>query len=649
MLPDMKKNVVLIFLLFFYSSTFFGQTLVRYGNQTITRDEFLQAYRKNNVNVKGIEKNYREYLDLYIRYRLKVQAAYDMKLDTLSGQITELQNFKSQIVDQYINDETSLNRMAKEAFLRSQMDIRVSYIFVAIAKNAIPADTVKAWFKIQEAYRAIKENKDFGETAIQYSEDPYAKINSGDLNFVTVFDLPYAMETVAYNTPTGKFSSVFRMEAGYVILKKTAQRPAEGRIHVAQILLAFPYQATAAVKTETHHRADSIYQAIRAGADFAEMARKFSGDNLSYQLGGILPEFGIGKYESGFEITAFGLKKDGDISEPYESSFGYHIIKRISRKPVLPVADQKTLDELKEKIKENPRVSISRREKLQNILKQTKFKEFVPAGNILWAYTDSMIENKKPTMGTGINDQSILFQFPQKKYTMGDWIVYRKSLRSVPSLTRGKTNSEILDLYRQTVAFEYYKEHLENYNIAYAEQVREFRDGNLLFEIMQMKIWNKAAADSVGLKKYFESHTSSYWWQSGAEAIIFNATNSTAANKLQSDLEKNIRFWRKKIDSFGGQIQADSGRFELKQIPAFANAPAGEAGQFTQMKINQDKSVQFAYIIREYATPSPRTFEEARGLVINDYQNELENKWIDELKKKYPVVMNEAVFKSLPK
>jgi len=645
------KNVVLIFLLLFISNSFFGQTLVRYGNHTITREEFLTAFRKNNSRVKATEKSYREYLNLYIKYRLKVQAAFDTKLDTLPGQITELQNFKSQIVDQYTNDESSLNQMAKEAFIRSQHDLRLSYIFVAAAKNTSPADTVRAWKKIQDAYRDLKNGKDFGETAIQFSEDPFVKNNRGDLDFITAFDLPYAMETVAYYTILGKFSPVFRTGGGYIILKKTAERPAAGRIRVAQILVAFPYLANEAAKEETQKRADSIYKAIRNGADFAELARKFSGDNLSYQLGGSLPEFGIGKYERGFENTAYDLKNDGDISEPYASSFGYHIIKRIKRIPVPSVADKKTLDELKEKIKTDPRVAVSRKQMLLTILKKTQFKEFIPPGNLLWDYTDSLLQNKKPALNSGINDKTVLFQFPDRKYSIGDWMVYRKSLKSSPNLTNGKTPAEILDGYRQNTAFEYYKQHLEKYNPAFAAQVNEFRDGNLLFEIMQRQIWNRSSADSAGLKKYFEVHVKNYWWKPGAEAIIFNVSNLASAKKLSEALGKNINNWRKDVDSLGGQIQTDSGRFELKQIPGGLPVAAGRFTEYisTASSANKENPVQFAYIIREYVNSSPRTFGEARGLVINDYQNELENKWIEELKKKYPVTINETVFQTLPK
>ncbi len=640
------KNVFLIFLLTFCCYTFYGQTLVSYGKQTISRQEFLTAFRKNNTHTKATEKTYRDYLNLYIRYKLKVQAAKDLKLDTLAGQITELKNFKSQIVDQYINDEISLNQMAREAFVRSQRDLRISYIFVTAPKNASPADTAKAWQKIQDAYKALNNKKDFGETALQYSEDPNVKENRGDLGYITVFDLPYAMETVAYNTTPGKFSPVFRTNGGYIILKTTAQRPAEGLIKVAQILIIFPFEAKEPEKLSTRQRADSIYQALKNGADFGTMARKYSGDNLSYQLGGVLPEFGIGKYEAGFETTAFNLKKDGDISQPYQSSFGYHIIKRLSRNPIPAKADQKALDRMKEKIKADPRVAISKKRMTQTILKQTQFKEYLPPGNRLWDYTDSALLNKPPASNAGITDQTVLFQFPEKKYTIGDWINYRRNLRSSPNVTNGKTNSDILDLYRQTIAFDYYREHLEKYNAAFAAQVNEFSDGNLLFEIMQRQIWNRTIADSDGLKKYYETNIKKYWWKPGAEAIIFNAPNLNVAKKLEGELAKSIINWRITVDSYAGQIHADSGRFELSQIPGKQSVPAGK---FTQLATNSDQSVQFAYIVRAYNAPSPRTYDEARGLVINDYQSEQEDRWIDELKKKYPVTINETVFKTLPK
>jgi peptidyl-prolyl cis-trans isomerase SurA len=488
--------------------------------------------------------------------------------------------------------------------------------------------------------------------AIRFSEDPFVKNNLGDLGFITVFDLPYSIETVVYKTALGRYSTVFKTAGGYVILKKTAERAALGRIHAAQILVAFPFQANDVAKKETLRRADSIYLAIRNGSDFAALAKKFSGDNLSYQLGGSLPEFGIGKYEKGFEETAFNLKNDGDVSEPYASSFGYHIIKRVTRIPVPSKLDQKTLNDLKEKIKKDPRIAISRDQMLQTILKKTKFNQSLSPDNRFWDYTDSLLKNKKPASNAGINDATVLFQFPEKKYTVGDWIIYRKSLRTSPNLTNGKTNSEILDGYRQAVVFEYYKQHLEQYNAAYAVQVNEFRDGNLLFEIMQRQIWNRSSADSAGLEKYFEADKEKYWWKPGAEAVIFNALNLSSADKLSADIKINFHNWRMEVDSLASQVQADSGRFEWKQIPGNGKTISGSKitpYAYSTSQESKNKSVQFAYIIRVYPNPSPRSFAEARSMAINDYQNDLENKWIEELKKKYPVSINESTLKTLPK
>jgi len=638
------KNVVLIAFLLSCSQTFFGQTLAWYGNNQISRDEFLSAYRKNNANAKATEQSYREYLELYIRYRLKVRAAYDKKLDTLPGQISELQNFRSQIADQYSNDETSLNRMVDEAFVRSRKDIRLSYIFVPAAKSAAPGDTLRARQKINEAYDKLKKTKDFGEVALAYSEDPFVKNNRGDLGFITVFDLPYAIETMAYQIGVGRVSPVFRTGAGYFIIKKTAERPAAGRMRAAQILLIFPYQTNDSAKADTRQRADSLYQAIRSGSDFGDLARKFSGDNLSYQLGGVLPEFGIGKYDPAFEKQAYELQKDGDVSEPFASSFGYHIVKRIARIPVSLTRDKKTMDALRERVKSDKRIEVSRREMLQSVLKETGFKQLVPAGSHLFIVTDSLLQYKKPPAYPDLNEHSALFYFPDKKFTVSDWVSYRRTLGSVPSMINGKTNQDLLDQYKQTVAFDYYKAHLERYNKDFANQLQEFRDGNLLFEIMQRQVWDRASSDSAGLKNFFEAHARNYEWKASVDAILFNAGNQGSAEKIKRDLQAGAGNWRSLVDSLGSQVQADSGRFEMKQLPG--NGMGVEKG-FTPITVNADKSVQFAYVIRKHADPSPRSFGDARGIVINDYQSELENSWIAELKKKYPVRVEEAVFRTL--
>ena len=180
--------------------TTFSQTLFTYGNKSVSKDEFLKAYSKNNVDNPLTEQALRDYLDLYIPFKLKVQAAYDLKLDTLATQRAELQAFRNQVMQAFLSDAGSVAALVNEAFNRSQQDIRISHIFIAAPKDSA-ALSARAEQQAKEAYRLLQEGKNFGEVAISYSNDPSVRSNQGDIGYITVFSLPYELETLAYSTP----------------------------------------------------------------------------------------------------------------------------------------------------------------------------------------------------------------------------------------------------------------------------------------------------------------------------------------------------------------------------------------------------------------------------------------------------------------
>jgi peptidyl-prolyl cis-trans isomerase SurA len=247
----------------------------------------------------------------------------------------------------------------------------------------------------------------------------------------------------------------------------------------------------------------------------------------------------------------------------------------------------------------------------------------------------------------GIDNKTVLFSFSKNNIAVSDWLNYVKRANNVPSLSNGKTKKEIFEQYLQTTALEYYRNHLEEYNKDFAYQLNEFKEGNMLFEIMERKVWNKASADSNGLKSYFEANKNKYWWDESADAIVFTCSNENAANNVKKKIQNDISGWRKLLDASDGSSQADSGRFLLTQLPIPDQKKFGDA-QFTSFVSNQpDNTITFAYIVKVYNERSPRNFNEARGLATNDYQIYLEDKWIGELKKQYPVKVNEDVFKSL--
>lgn len=649
MVVQCRIALVLLFSCILYSRGF-TQPILTYDASSISKDEFLNAYRKNNTASRTTAKSYRDYLELYIRYKLKVKAAYDLRMDTLPSQVAELQNFRNQMVEPYMHDEASLEKLVHQTFLRSQKDIHLAHIFIAAPATALPADTLKAFNKAREAFAALQKGSEFGEVAIEYSDDPYVKNNRGDMGYITVFSLPYDLETLAYGTPLGKFSRVYRSRGGYHIFKNLGERKGLGKVRVAQILLAYPQNATDQAKSETGKRADSIYAVILKGENFGELARKFSGDNLSYQIGGEIPEFGVGKYEPGFEKAAFALGRDGEIGAPYASAFGYHIIKRLGRKPVPSAADKATLDALRQQVMNDPRIEIARKEMLQRILKTTRFRQNSNLSESqLWAYTDSIVQHKPPPRIPGLNDSTVLFYFDAKAFFVKDWIDYRKSVRNVPGAGPVRSNKELFERYRENVAYDYYRNHLEYYNKEFAAQLKEFREGNLLFEIMQRKVWDKASADSAGLESYYKAHGGKYWWAPSADAMVFTFSTEKAAGEITRKISANPSAWRKILDSSGNQAQADSGRFELSQLPK-AETGSLQPGMFSsRVKNPADNTVTAAYILKIYPEREPRSYTDARGLVINDYQNYLEDSWISELKKKYPVKINETVFNNLPK
>lgn len=651
---DMSLPVRILFLcLFIFCSRLSAQSLFTVDGSGVSKEEFLRAYFKNNNGDKPTEKTYRDYLDLYIRYKLKVRAAYEAQLDTLPGQRSELQNFRSQVSDSYLKDESSLDKLIKEVWTREHADIHISHIYIALPKDPL-ADTAQAYSKAMAAYNELKRGKKFGEVAIAYSDDPSVKSNQGSLGWITAFTLPYVLETLAYSTPAGQYSKPFRSKGGYHIFKNDGERKAWGKIKVAQILVAFPPGATEATRVATRQKADSIYAVLLKGGDFAALARTSSGDNLSYQQGGELPDFGIGHYDSAFEATAFGLDRPGEISKPLPSAYGFHIIKLIARKPVPQQLDEDVTNTLKQQVLNDPRIEVSRKALFAKIWRETNLQRASISEPELWAFTDSATRNMGYTSNASLNMATVLFNFAQRSYTMREWVDYVRQVRG-PRTNGGPSDKDLFERYVERSSMDYYRNHLEEFNKDFAFQLTEFKEGNLLFEVMQRKIWDKASTDSAGLRNYYEAHKNKYWWESSADALLFTCANQQQADDLKAKLQSHgVYGWRQWMDSAGASTQADSGRYELGQIPG-ATMGAGVSvsivpGTFTSFVVNKaDNTVSFAYILNAYRDRSPRNYRDARGFVINDYQTWLEDQWIATLKKKYPVKVDEQVFASLPK
>ena len=646
-----RRTIFTIIPLIFFSATIIAQsqTLFTYGNKSVSKNEFLRAYAKNNTGEKPTEQSYRDYLELFIKFKIKVQAARDMRLDTLTSLKAELQNFRSQIAENFLNDDASMNALIDEAFFRGEKDIRLAHIFIPVSSEDSNTQILKAQNKINKAYEALKQ-RSFEQVALEYSGDPAVKSNKGTIGWITVFVLPYAIENIVYSVPVGQYSKPFRSAAGFHIFKNIEERKAVGRTRAAQILLPVPPDGIQKHHDEAKAKADSILIALQNGADFKNLALQFSSDNFSYQNGGELPEFGVGRYDPVFESAAFSLRNDGDMSKPILTEFGYHIIKRLEHMPA-PVdkSNEKWRESVKQLIAQSDRMEVSRKKLLKNIQQKTSFRKLPYNQKSLWRLTDSVLGNKKIPQLADINSNTPLFAFAKQTLRVKDWQNYLESIRGIQSLVTGKKNEAIFEQFVETSTIDYYRDHLEEFNPELVYQMNEFKEGNLLFEVMQRKIWDAASLDSVALQSFYQKNKSKYWWENSADAIIFTCNDSASAENLKASLKSDFAGWKKFVDDNNGLVQADSGRFELGQIPVPDRTNFTEKLITATVKSEADNSTTFAYIIKLYNKREPRNFEDARGFVINDYQEYLEDKWVAELKKKYPVRVNEALFESLQK
>jgi peptidyl-prolyl cis-trans isomerase SurA len=645
------KKTFLLFAFACFTSVSFSQTLFTYGGSPVDKAEFIRAYNKNKTPVADKEKALREYLDLYVKFKLKVKAAMEMRLDTLPQLQYDAQSFRTQIEDSYLNNEKAVNELMNEAFIRSQKDIHVLHFFVPVSQTVVnPGDTLNAFTSINAAYAALKA----GNT--EYDNlNPTApvRVKYSDFGFITVFSLPYEYENVVYALKTGETSKPYRSKNGWHIFKLTDERKAVGKWKVAQVLLSFPPAATDEAKKAIEKKADSVYQLIMRGEDFGKMARWFSDDKVSYSSNGEMPEFGSGKFESAFENEVFKLTRDKEVSKPFLTEYGYHIVKRLSQSPVSADKNDAAYQfELKQKIQQDSRINFAKEQFVKEIYKQVGLKKTGAVTDAeLFRYADTVIAKKNSETGNAtiypITNKPI-YTYAKTKLTGKDWLDFVRDYKGSGEMYQGESNAALLDKFVTTSVMDYYKKHLEDYNADFRYQMDEFKDGNVLFEIMERNIWGKASADQNGLQKYYNENKSKYLWNASANVIVFNCSNKTIAEGARAALLSG-KNWKKIAEESNNNIQADSGRFELSQIPVTLD-PKTPEGYVSEISVSPvDGNTSFIKLVHHYNAGLQRSFDEAKGMVINDYQNILEEKWIEELKVKYPVKINEAVFQSLLK
>ncbi len=516
----MRKLILLVVLC--CSSILFSQkkskVLLTIDGEKITISDFKRVYEKNldaieTDEAKDVEKN----LELYINYKLKVKEAYSMKLDTLSSYKKEMETYQNQLSAPYMQDTVFINKLVKVAYFRTKNEIKAKHILVKTPKLATPKDTLLAYKKITEIRKRVLNGEDFEKVANEVSEDPSArnnaksgrKGNNGNLGYFSAFRMLYRFEDAAYTTNKGEVSEPFRTRYGYHILKVDTLRVSKGEVEVAHILLK-----DKGVKGEA--LINVVYKKLESDEQFKSLARKYSDDIGTKSKGGKLKKFGTGVMVKSFEDVAFGLQKEGEYSKPFKTRFGWHILQLTKKHPVLPFEDLER--ELKTKVRSGDRAKLSKDAVTNKLKKKYSIFESKEAKKIFYRKDFKTIS--KDSM------QAVILSINDKNITQVAFFNFLKSKRNKPVF-------EVFNEFKDKEILAYYKENLEKTEPEFAHILQEYRDGLLLFELMQQKIWNKSSKDTLGLKNFFNANLSTY------QPKELNKIKGEVMNDYQNFLDKN--------------------------------------------------------------------------------------------------------------
>lgn len=636
-----------LFLVTVLSAQVTDPVILSVGGENVSRSEFMRVFKKNNTKDSGYDKQaVEDYLELYINYKMKVHEALELGMDTVQSFKDELAGYRKQLAQPYLVDKQVSESLVREAYDRMKTDVRASHILIKCDANALPKDTVDALNKANKVRAELMKGADFATAARKYSDDPSAKDNGGDLGYFTSMQMVYPFETAAYATKQGEISQPVRTRYGYHLIKVTDIRKNQGEIRVAHIMVKTGTGISSEDSMKAAQKIDEIYAKLKAGDKFEDLARQYSDDQSSAKNGGLLPWFGTGRMVPEFEVAAYALKYPGDYTAPVKTAYGWHIIKLMETKPLGTFESMQA--DLKQRVQKDSRSDLSRTSMISKIKAKYNFKEVPAAKTAFMKVVDSTLTQGAWSVDRAQGLTATMFFLGGNSYSLQDFATYvsEHQTRRGPSMP---AESMINTLYTEWIsesclAMEETK--LDSLYPDFRNLMQEYRDGILLFELTDKKVWSKAVKDTTGLKDFYEKNKSNYMWQDRLDATIYTCASA--------DIAKETHKLMKKIDDVDTLMARINQTSQLNLQVRSAKFVRGDNEIIDQIEwkpgmtrdIVKDKQVVFV-VVHNMLPSQPKSLDEAKGLITADYQSALEKAWITELKAKYPIVINTQVVDSV--
>ena len=622
-----------------------AQNVLTIDSQNISLEEFKNVFYKNNNNTELTKEYLDEYMQLFVNFKLKVKEADELGLDTIAAFISELDGYRIQLAKPYLKNKEFDENMLTEAYDRMKQDIKASHILISVDEKATTQQEKEAYDKVLAIRSSILANRiSFAAAAKKNSDDKSALTNDGNLSYFTAFMMVYDFESAAYSTEIGEISMPIKTKYGYHIIKVTDKRKASGEVKVAHIMFKSGQGSDDKKLNEAKDNIYKIAELLKNGEEFSDVAERFSEDRSTAVKGGSLPAFGVGKMVSEFESVAFGLKEVGDISVPFRTEYGWHIITLLERKGIPAFEDIKA--ELKRKIESDSRGELSKEALFAKLHKTYKvvnnpkiYTSFrMQAANAVASGTFSSISENNAKLVT-INGKII------KVSSFVNYILFNQRVgNDIDEMYLSFVNEELLA---------YEESQLETKYPEYKALLQEYREGILLFDLTNTKVWTKAVEDTVGLQNFFTANNSNYRWENRVDASVYSCIDLATAIRVKRAIYKKHRgnitdaeILTETNTDAPLSLQINTKKF-VKGENEYVDAVDWKLGIAGDIKTNDGSYI--IVDIHEVLASGLKELNETRGKVISDYQNALELEWIASLQEKYKVSINNEVLYTLIK
>jgi len=622
--------------------------LVTIGDEKITLHNFEDNFVKNNggwdTSAATSLEDRQKFLDLLIKFKLKVKEARAQGLEKDSAIVSEMDSYNTSVAQSYMIEKEVIEPGVQRFYEKKKEEIRVSHILFRLQKNATPEDTLMAYIRAVNAIDQIP-SVPFDSLASRYSEDPSVKSNYGDLGFLPFGRMVPEFEDACYSLNPGEYTKrPIRSQYGYHVIKVTARRPNPGSVRISHILLRFNQSSsdTAAVRDT----AWMLYKRLKSGASFKEVVQKYSQDPQSVPKSGDMGFYERDRIPPVVADVFYRLQIDS-ISEPMRFNYGYHIF-QLTEKKALPsfVEIQKDLKsqyqqvryqyEYKnyvEKLKTQYRVLID--STVVNML-ISKLDTNKVAGNENWKDTLSAEMLKTPLIhSTG--RPYLVKDFADKVITTNEYKGYFLTPVNVWVLV-----TKVVDV----VALEQHARHAAERHPVLAQLLQEYEEGTLLYRIEQDEVWKKVLVNDSLLREYYNAHKENYRWPERINFAEIYTTTDSIAKAVYKKIKKG-----KDFSDAAQEYTNRSGYQEKKGVWGFQpftfNDLSLKASTMAIDSITAPFKFQSGWsIIKALGRDNAhvKTFEEAMPEVASGYQEvaskQREQEWIETLRNKYPVTIN---------